>query len=133
MHTTPALYGKTESLSPMIRLLARSSLQVSQRQDSSLAGKLVSSALFSQLHQVQFIEVAYGTIMICSTGSKLLTQAIPTSANSLQVQKDTKLTNPLTNTRQDKTHTPHQSIYKGDPSSCPSCTAQSHQHPEAML
>jgi hypothetical protein len=119
----------------MIRLLARFSLQVSKRQDSSLAGKLVGSALFSQLYHVQRIEIAYGIIMICSTGSKLLTQAIHTSANSLQAHQDTqkKLTNPSTNTRQDKTHTPHQSIYKGVPNSSPSCTAQSHQHPEAVI
>jgi hypothetical protein len=107
---------------------ARPRLQVSHRENSGLAGKLVGSAVFSQLHQVHCVEVADGKIVVCSTGSKLLTQTVHASANSVaEGMKMGQLTSLWTGIQQGKLRNPYRIVYKGGPDSCPSCIARSHQ------
>jgi hypothetical protein len=67
---------------PSTKRSTRPRLQVSHRENPGLAGKLVGSTVFSQLHQAHRVEVADGIVVVCSTGSKLLTQAVRASAKS---------------------------------------------------
>jgi hypothetical protein len=111
---------------------ARPRLQISHRENSGLAGKLVGSAVFSQLHQVHRVEVADGKIVVRSTGSKLLAQAVHASANSIAKHiTEKQLTSLWTGIQQGKRHNPYRRVYKGGPDSCPSCIARSHQPREA--
>jgi hypothetical protein len=111
---------------------ARPRLQVSHRENSGLAGKLVGSAVFSQLHQVHRVEVADGMIVVCSTGSKFLTQAVHASVDYFAKHiTEKQLTSLWTGIQQGKRHNPYRIVYKGGPGSCPSCIARSHQPPEA--